>query len=275
MIKPEAYERWELDVLASGSHLPSVIKETEDELLVNGMLGQYVLWVPKADRSVGPCLTGEIGGMIGAWENWVTSWHTKNLHNYDTYIDVGANCGYFSFLANYFGLSVIAIEANPQYAGLLTRTIEENDADNVAVVNAAVSESEGMAMLKVPETLHGGASITDNHIEASHHYSVKTITLDDLQGPAGDRVLVKMDIEGAEEMAFKGATEFNQVVKPTYILEYTPRHYTENFFDALSSYGEVTMVDSNGNETSVTKHEAEGASDWITLVVRPRSEDDA
>ena len=262
-----------LDAAGEQLTLPAVYRETKTMELVNGSLGHYRLWTLKGDTSIRPCLTGDVGGMRGAWENWVTAWHINNFSDFDTYIDIGANCGYFSFLAERHGLLVYAIEANADYVAALEESNFCNSA-YVCVVHAAVSDSEGFVGLTVPTGLHGAASSRhgDTNLPGTIQ-RVRTITLDNASFAndlMGQKVLIKMDIEGAEQMAFNGAGRFNDCFKPTYILEYTPRHYDEFFYDELLSYGDITMIDFNGNETAVTKSFANSQDDWITLVVRPR-----
>lgn len=240
---------------------------------VNGSLGHYKLWYPMEDRSVLPCLLGKVGGMRGAWENWITAWHYNNLNQYDTYIDIGANGGYYSFLAYTQGLTVHAFEANQVYFSCLNSSTRDNGAvDRVTIHHAAVSDKDGAVELTVPDELHGGASIrhSDSNLPGRTE-KVRAVTLDSFfksRTPIG-YILVKMDIEGAEQMAWHGAKAFNEKHRPTYIIEYTPRHYDGNFFDELEEYGPVTMVNFEGSEEPITKAQADATEDWITLVVRP------
>lgn len=262
-----AYDRNVLDRMPIILNLPPSYEEDEDSILVNGMLGKYKLWVSKADKSLTPCLTGEIGGMPGAWENWVVSWHTKHLGEYDTYIDVGANSGYFAFLAAYAGLDVVACEPNPEYVRLLAKSAETNGY-KIGLIETAVSDSVGEVTLTVPTDLHGGASIV---FENGSPLTVPATTLDAmLVGSEPGKTLIKIDVEGAEPLVFAGAVETNSLYRPTYIMEYTPRHYDESFFDQLTTYGTVTQVDGLGEESPVDKETANSNDDWITLVVRPR-----
>lgn len=263
------YERMILDKMPYVLNLSPIYSEGDNALLVNGMLGKYKLWVSKADRSVTPCLTGEFGGMPGAWENWITSWHTKNFEHFDTYIDVGANSGYFAFLANHYGLKVIACEANPEYVELLSWSKAENDATNVEILAGAITDYKGSITLTVPEELHGGASTV--YALPGKAIEVWCATLDSILIDAHPgRTLIKIDVEGAEPQVFAGASAVNALFKPTYIMEYTPRQYDDTFYDQLAEYGRVTQVDANGGEQPTTKEEANSADDWITLVVRPR-----
>lgn len=245
-------------------------EETEDALLVNGMLGHYKLWTPKKDQSLTPCLTGEVGGMKGAWENWVVSWHTKNFKDFDTYVDVGANCGYFTFLASYYGLDVYSVEANPEYVKLLEKTAKVNDV-NINLVHAAVLDEKKKITLNVLDDYMGSSSI--NQIipgYANHPIEVEGTTLDDILSKVSGKVLIKMDIEGAEEKAFYGAEETNKRLKPTYVVEYTPGSYSSKYLDEILDYGDIYYVDLNGNESPITREQIESSSDWITLVIEPR-----
>lgn len=265
--------RDQLDAWASNIPMPTDRRLNGGFVMVNGSLGQYKLWFPIEDRSVLPCLLGEVGGMKGAWENWITAWHYNHLNQYDTYIDVGANGGYYTFLAASQGLHVRAFEANENYVSCLKASRRDNGlSELVTITHAAVSDASGEVELTVPNELHGGASIrhSDSNLPGDTQ-SVYAVSLDDAFGgraPIG-KVLIKMDIEGAEQMAWHGAKEFNEKYRPTYIIEYTPRQYDGNFFDELEEYGVVSMVDFNGEEVPVSKAQADANEDWLTLVIRP------
>lgn len=268
------YTRYDLDQIGLNLPLPPLRYASNGTVRVNGAGGWYGLYFPETDKSVLPCLTGQVGGMIGGWENWITAWHLNNFYNYDTYIDVGANAGYFSGLAAVMGKDVIAVEANPLYATLLERMSTDNNFYNFSVYHKAVDAGmDNEVELQVPDELHGGASIHHGATNLpGRSVKVKTINLDFLTDHTfvkDKRVLIKMDIEGAEQQAWQGAGIMNKFVKPTYIIEYTPRHYEDNFFNQLQEYGTVTKVNFDGFEEPVTKDQANAEPDWLTLVVRP------
>src|ERR1019366_3290126 len=62
--------------------------------------------------------TRETGGRyiyyFGIWEPNLTRWIQERLSPDDTFIDVGANIGYYSLLAAKLGSQVVAIEAAPR-----------------------------------------------------------------------------------------------------------------------------------------------------------------
>lgn len=105
-------------------------------------------------------------------------------------VDCGANIGYWSARAKELGfVDVIAIEANDRLIPYLERNCPGS------VIHAAVHSSSGESVL-----LNGDGAAA--HL-AEQGTPVATIALDDLgiRQPA----LVKLDVEGVEIAAFKGA----------------------------------------------------------------------
>ncbi len=212
-------------------------------------------------------LTGAIAHN-GFWESWVTAWHVNNIAEGDVYIDLGANAGYYSLLANYLGAHVEAFEANPKYIELLSVNGAINDLLHLSTHQYAISDSEGTVRLNLFGDLDGSASIVGAGWD-DKFMTVKTKRLDQFTFPAG-KMIVKMDIEGAEEMAWDGMPEILANRKPVIILEYTPGAYSENFWMKMQEYGKVSILDYEGTENLVTEKYAESLNDWCTLVVRPR-----
>ena len=246
-----AYTRAEIE-----QHRPGgIVEVTGEEALVYGPVGSGTMWVNTKDKSIAPHLMRE-----PFWEAWITSWHTRHLHEYDTYVDVGANSGYYSLLARFYGLKVIAVEANPMYVKLLKKTF----GNEIKIVPAAIADKSGHVEFHLNDELHGGSSIfTEGQGESIRVKSVALGTLGAVQKP-----LVKMDIEGAEELAFQGGEKWLAENKADIILEYTPSKYSDKFYDTLARYGDIKLVDYEGNEQDITKEQANGSEDWITLIVR-------
>jgi FkbM family methyltransferase len=122
-------------------------------------------------------------------------------------LDVGANVGAYTLLfSQWTGQSgrVFAFEPSPSAASSLRRPVELNDARNVEVVEAAVSDREGSAAL-YDEGVAGRSSL----LALANHRStttVKTMTIDRF---CGERSLapdvVKIDVEGVEVDVLRGA----------------------------------------------------------------------
>lgn len=212
------------------------------------------------DQSLTPAIAAH-----GYWESWITAYiteHVKDKH----FLDLGANCGYYSLLAASFGAkSVRAYEPNPKYVRLLRKSAWENGF-NIEVVEKAISDKKGSVDLSLFGDLDGGASImrpSDRHIRAL------STTLDSLGTPTPEApVLMKVDVEGAEEKVFDGGQKFLNENQVTMVLEYTPGAYSDEFFDKLSDYGSVNMLNHQGHPEAVTKNIVQSKPDWITLVVK-------
>jgi len=140
----------------------------------------------------------------------------KHLHPGDVAIDAGANIGIFA--ANFSRLvgpsgRVIAIEMMPSTAKSLSLTIAGNDLHNVELVEMALSDEAGKSLkIGMPDERHfGQASIIRNQEVESQSISVKTTTLDDITSGIDRLSVLKMDLEGAELVALKGASRTLQI----------------------------------------------------------------
>jgi FkbM family methyltransferase len=122
-----------------------------------------------------------------------------------TVLDIGANIGvYTRFLAELTGPNgrVIAFEPEPKNFAILKRAVA--GVPQVTAVHAAVAERSGTLTLFVADDLN-----VDHHTydggEGRRGLDVPAIALDDYLKP-GERVdVVKMDIQGAELSALRGA----------------------------------------------------------------------
>jgi FkbM family methyltransferase len=139
------------------------------------------------------------------------------LYKGETFVDVGSNVGYYTLkAATDYGedINIVAIEAHPENYKALCRNIACNGFTNIAAINKAVSENKGIVTMS--ESLAFGYrtrfetySINNNNsssiTDASSSLQVECDTLDNIL--AGYKVdLMKIDIEGAEVLALKAAT---------------------------------------------------------------------
>ena len=131
-----------------------------------------------------------------------------------TVVDVGANTGYYALWASRLVGPlgrVLAFEPVPKLACTLRRNVELNGMRNITVRREAVSERTGKAILHVSraESNSGLSSLVMNAEvdQLSDRLEVETIGLDDLASEF-DRPIdfIKIDVEGAEELVFRGAS---------------------------------------------------------------------
>lgn len=137
------------------------------------------------------------------------------LRQGDVFIDAGANIGIYTVLASRLvGPTgrVISVEMMPDTGDQLERHIVLNALRNVDVVRAALSESGGTTVTaRVEAGKYGQARIAKNESEANvsagvTRIEVPALTFGDLPVPPDRRVrLIKIDLEGAEVAALRGA----------------------------------------------------------------------
>lgn len=129
-----------------------------------------------------------------------------------TFVDVGANEGYFSVVAAALvGSSgkVIAVEPQSRLKAVLEANFALNDVHGVQLFRCAISDRNGSAALHLsPDTNPGSTALHQSTAYQLPTETVRTLTLTELfelaQVEKAD--LVKMDIEGFEYEAIMGSS---------------------------------------------------------------------
>jgi FkbM family methyltransferase len=120
---------------------------------------------------------------------------------------------------------VISSEPSPATADLLRRNVRANSFDWVAVEQSAVGDATGRAELFEFEAGAGLHSLAPEVHAGSHTIAVDVVRIDDLaQGLPGLPALVKLDVEGAEVKALRGARQLLAFGRTTFIVEVEARH---------------------------------------------------
>jgi FkbM family methyltransferase len=136
--------------------------------------------------------------------------------------DVGANVGFLTLIAARLvgpGGHVYAFEPIPENARAIERNAALNDLDNVSVVELALSDRAGEAVLRIPRTNQGAhlASVGEPAGEEDD-LTVRTAALDELEGLRPPD-LVKLDVEGAELLVLEGMRRCLETQRPALICE--------------------------------------------------------
>jgi FkbM family methyltransferase len=146
----------------------------------------------------------------------------------DTFIDIGANEGYFSILASSMVLDgkVYCIEPQRRLQPVLRENIRINSARAISVHSIAMSSQEGRVELFLRPSTNTGASSIFRHWKIGRtRETVPVTTLDAFfaKNAIEKARLMKVDVEGAEELVIRGA---QRVLKEQLIdfvaLEYHP-----------------------------------------------------
>lgn len=170
----------------------------------------FKIYVPPTDMDLGPHIL-----LNGIWETHVEKALLRLLQPGMLAVDVGANIGYHTLtLAGAVGPGgrVHAFEASPGLTPLLRASIFINGMTPwVTVHNLAALDRPGMVTLAAQPDHFGSGNVVPPGAEAGYHadYSsqvqVPGIALDLLlaEGPPLD--LIRIDIEGSEPQALRGA----------------------------------------------------------------------
>lgn len=137
---------------------------------------------------------------LNTLERHESSWVKEYLERGMTFVDVGANVGYYTLMAASFVGSegrVLAFEPSPYAFGRLSSAIKKNSLTQVQVAQVGLSDTSGELQLYMPKTkgLHSPSMIAN---EGGSPISVPVRRLDDyLMEAKVDHVdLIKIDVEG-------------------------------------------------------------------------------
>lgn len=168
----------------------------------------------------------------------------------DVILDIGANIGWYSLVlkANIpANIRVFAIEPEPLNYSLLEKNISNNGVKGISTFNVAVAEKSGYSTLFLYYPKNSGRhSLLDINPQTKKSVQVETVSLDEFlpkQNIGYDRIkLIKIDIEGYEVFALKGAVKLLQHL-PYLFIEYSPTlmqkagHDPAQFIHWLASFG--------------------------------------
>lgn len=152
----------------------------------------------------------------------------KNLRDNDIFYDLGTNYGFYTLLAQELIETgeIHSFEPIPEVFSLLQKNAKPDIHKNTFLNNVAVSDKNGEIEFLNSFRLKYSAlsSIISSSEEKKRKYIIKvpTISLDEYikrfrrKPPA----IIKVDVEGAEYLVFKGASELLEKYAPLIIMEY-------------------------------------------------------
>jgi FkbM family methyltransferase len=144
------------------------------------------------------------GCWLGTYERHMQRLFRERIRPGAIVFDVGANVGFFTLLASKLAGDsgrVYAFEPLPRNLDFLERHVRLNDLANVYVEALAVAATSGEAHFRVAQHASMGGLAEGGDLR------VVTASLDDLiaSGRVARPGFIKMDIEGAESDALRGA----------------------------------------------------------------------
>lgn len=203
------------------------------------------------------------------YEPHVTTFLKQQLREGMTFVDVGANIGYFTLLAaTRVGKSgkVVAVECNPRNCELIYMSLHRRGFDDVLVYPFAVSDGQRLMSLTAGFSNGVVSELTPNDAES---VIVPAVTLDALLGHQGRIDILKMDIEGCEGKAWRGMQDIVRRDHPIILTEFFPallKQYSdveaEEFLHAIFAAGYTATIMSPEETESPAASSADIMAAW-------------
>lgn len=175
----------------------------------------------------------------GIWEPTLTATIRAKLQPGQTFIDVGANVGYYTIIASKIvGDSgrVVAFEPEPENFAILQHNVEANGCKNVVLVQKALADKPGSLTLMLSSKNKGAHSLFHTQEIDDHPDTVQvdTVRLDDwLREHQVRPDLVKIDTEGAEGIIVEGMSEtLRNNGRLQLVLEFSPSRLDDSGYGA-------------------------------------------
>lgn len=191
----------------------------------------------------------------------------RYLKRDQTFLDIGANIGFYSLLARSIvgpNGRVYSFEASKENSDLITMSVNENEFDNITVINSAISDTVGEGYLYVSPYYNSEHSLFGYHYSSGKsnykRVPVRLETVDNLlENNCHDLDVnfIKMDIEGSESNALDGMTDtVNHNDKLILVTEFWPQGLQNSntnpreFLEKLHSLGfKIHHIDEHQNKS--------------------------
>jgi len=149
---------------------------------------------------------------LGSYEQQQTAKLLSHLRSRMTFVDVGANVGYYTALASSIvGTGrVISYEPNPDTFHHLDEWVRDNRAKNITLVNAALGSTEGMLTTHFAEGENHTASLVvalaPSDTRKKTVVTVRTLDTETERLSIQHIDVMKIDVDGFESEVLKGAS---------------------------------------------------------------------
>ncbi len=180
----------------------------------------YKMYIPANDPQVGAPLYEH-----NIYEPHITKFFQENVKSGDCFFDVGANIGYFTFLASSLvgdSGKVYAFEPFSENVKFLSLTKQVNSFSNIDIIPMAVSDNNDLCLFDNSGSNGFIRSMNDQVSRVLGSTPVYSIKLDSFFSNIERMDYIKIDTEGAEYLAINGAYESLKKFKPTIVTEFSP-----------------------------------------------------
>ncbi|HET7694600.1 MAG TPA: FkbM family methyltransferase [Vicinamibacterales bacterium] len=162
------------------------------------------------EADLGDALSREVC-FTGIYEPPIARVFQRHVPRGGTVVDAGANWGYFTLIAAAAAGGagrVIALEPDPRHFAALERNLSLNGFTQVRAMRAAAASGDGTLMFAGyddGEANRGVSRLVPRaDAAAANQFAVRATTVDAVTGTASTVDLVKIDVEGAEDLVLQG-----------------------------------------------------------------------
>jgi len=210
----------------------------------------------------------------GYYEKEVESVLSELITRETTFIDAGANVGYFTLFSSRLAKEVYAFEPAPAVFERLSRNVALNGLGNVRALELALSKDRGKLRL-FESKISPGHDSTVKRFEHDRSIVVDAVSLDQVVDSSVTDVVMKVDVEGSEMDVLLGATGLIRSGKVSAIvLEWARGLYPDvanlkQRFALYSALGSVEVLDaSRGPYRVKDRHELPDICNLLITVRR-------
>ncbi len=234
------------------------------------------MYLPSDDTSITPCLLFD-----GFLEQWTTSTLLNILKPGMTFIDAGANVGFFTLLgAKAVGPAgkVYAFEPEPHTFSFLSRNVILNGLYWVKAENRALSDKTGKAPLFTSNdanVIGGHTLLSTPQRLAGPSVEVETITLDDFLKDDNHVDVMKIDVEGAELYILDGMKKViaaNPQIK--IVMEFSPLFVRSigrdplKYIAGLRQQGfSIKKINHDGSMADINDKDMAPGANWLEMLL--------
>lgn len=174
----------------------------------------------------------------------------------DLVFDVGSHHGLHTICMARHSARVVAIEPNPHNVAILKKNVALNALQNVVIRQVAVGDSAGT--IELLQDSNDGGVLFSRTAKSSPTIHVELLSLDQVARQYGFPNLLKIDVEGFEDRALKGATE---------ILRRRPKIAIEVHTEWVTRYGSsvdevIGLLNPQAYRVWIMPYASEEVSPW-------------
>ncbi|HEY9154048.1 MAG TPA: FkbM family methyltransferase, partial [Opitutaceae bacterium] len=208
-------------------------------------------------------LTSDWIKLHGQHESGTEQFILDHLKPQSTFLDIGANIGYFSLLAAITAKAkAVAFEPQQQIADLLVQSAIYNGVqDSIKVEKVALSNTPATMKMSFSPGNTGHSQLVEADSSDAQSYLVPVVPLDEwmTHNPLGTVSVCKIDVEGVDLQVLEGMSKLLSRDQPALVIELIDENLAafgsshSTLFDFLKVHGYVDVSsrytfrgDSNG-----------------------------